>query len=58
MKKCPEKPELLAGAPLGMYHCPECGCMVLAGLPHDGFHTESCWLKIRNSDGTPARFEP
>ena len=31
---CAEKPEKLAGAPIGMYHCPDCGAMVLAGLPH------------------------
>ena len=31
---CSEKPELLAGQPLGMYHCPDCGTMVLAGIPH------------------------
>ncbi len=31
---CKEKPEELAGAPLGMYHCPDCGAMVLAGVPH------------------------
>jgi hypothetical protein len=31
---CAEKPERLAGAPLGQYHCPDCGAMVLAGLPH------------------------
>ncbi len=31
---CEEKPELLIGQPLGMYHCPDCGAMVLAGLPH------------------------
>ena len=31
---CDEKPEVLAGAPLGMYHCPDCGAMVLAGIPH------------------------
>jgi len=23
-----------SGAPLGMYHCPYCGDMVVAGLPH------------------------
>lgn len=33
-KPCPEQPLLLAGLPLGMYHCPVCGVMVLAGLPH------------------------
>lgn len=31
---CAEKPEALAGQPLGMYHCPDCGAMVIAGLPH------------------------
>lgn len=31
---CNEKPELLVGVPLGMYHCPDCGAMVLAGIPH------------------------
>jgi 8-oxo-dGTP pyrophosphatase MutT (NUDIX family) len=32
--RCAEKPELLLGAPIGMYHCPDCGEMVLAGVPH------------------------
>lgn len=31
---CAEKPELLKGEPLGMYHCPDCGAMLLAGIPH------------------------
>jgi hypothetical protein len=31
---CFEKPERLAGSPIGMYHCPDCGAMVLAGVPH------------------------
>ncbi len=31
---CEEKPELLIGLPIGQYHCPDCGAMVLAGLPH------------------------
>jgi len=31
---CPEKPEKLLGLPIGMYHCPYCGMMVIAGLPH------------------------
>ncbi len=31
---CAEEPELLAGAPIGMYHCPDCGAMVVAGFPH------------------------
>ena len=31
---CSEKPELLKGAPIGQYHCPGCGAMVLAGVKH------------------------
>lgn len=31
---CAEKPELLLGAPIGQYHCPGCGAMVMAGIPH------------------------
>jgi hypothetical protein len=31
---CPGRPELLAGAPIGMYHCEGCGDMVMAGEPH------------------------
>ena len=34
MVACPEDPELLLGAPIGQYHCPECGCMQIAGLKH------------------------
>ena len=31
---CQEKPEERLGEPLGMYHCPDCGAMLLAGIPH------------------------
>ncbi len=31
---CQEKPELLKGAPIGMYHCPDCGAMIMAGIKH------------------------
>ena len=31
---CEEKPEELAGAPIGQYHCPDCGAMVMAGMRH------------------------
>jgi len=34
---CQEKPELLLGQPIGMYHCPDCGTMLLAGFPHPYF---------------------
>lgn len=32
--ECGEHPELLSGAPIGMYHCPVCMHMVVAGVPH------------------------
>lgn len=31
---CAEKPEKLAGQPIGQYHCPDCGAMVVAGVEH------------------------
>ena len=31
---CQERPELLVSQPLGMYHCPDCGAMILAGVKH------------------------
>jgi hypothetical protein len=31
---CAYDPRPLLGQPIGMFHCPECGEMVLAGLPH------------------------
>lgn len=30
----PWEPQQLGKVPLGMYHCPHCGAMVLAGRPH------------------------
>lgn len=33
-RPCGEQPLLLAGKPLGQYHCPRCGMMLLAGWPH------------------------
>lgn len=30
----PWDPQQLDGAPLGQYHCPYCGAMVVAGSPH------------------------
>jgi hypothetical protein len=30
---CPHDPQETQG-PIGMYHCPECGVMVLAGMGH------------------------
>ena len=36
---CKEKPELLVDVPIGMYHCPNCGTMILAGMKHP----KLCW---------------
>ena len=41
---CPEDPEQLVGAPIGMYHCPWCGCMQIAGFPH--IHEVECYLGL------------
>lgn len=32
--KCGDKPEEKAGLPMGMYHCPDCGAMLLSGMKH------------------------
>jgi hypothetical protein len=37
------------GQPIGMFHCPECGEMVVAGLPHPGELEDSGWEEV--SDG-------
>lgn len=34
MNGCPYDPRELKGLPIGMLHCPECGCMVIAGQTH------------------------
>jgi hypothetical protein len=41
--KCPEDPTRLLGYPIGMYHCPDCGCMQVAGLEH--ICEEGCLLE-------------
>lgn len=32
--QCPYEPQHLLGVPIGMFHCPLCGEMVVAGFPH------------------------
>ncbi len=39
-KKCEFDPTKFKNMPLGMFHCPECGEMVLAGLPHPDYQEE------------------
>lgn len=31
---CPEDPRLMVGEAIGMYHCPYCAMMLLAGSAH------------------------
>lgn len=33
----PWDPQQRVNEPMGMYHCPYCGCMVMAGLPHTDY---------------------
>ena len=44
---CSYDPEPLIGVPLGMHHCPNCGTMVVAGIPHGPVDVEAwCGTKI------------
>ena len=31
---CSEKPEAMLCQPIGMYHCPDCGAVLVAGMAH------------------------
>jgi len=42
---CPERPELRGDQQLGLYPCPFCSCMVLAGEPHSP-HDQGCALGL------------
>lgn len=47
---CTHNPEAYAGAPIGMYHCPGCGVMVLAGAAHPQVCSR-CAAQIRHDLG-------
>lgn len=34
---CSYDPKEMAGEPIGMFHCPECGEMVVAGMDHPDY---------------------
>jgi hypothetical protein len=36
----PWEPQQLLGVPMGQYHCPYCGAMCVAGLPHPDYGPE------------------
>jgi hypothetical protein len=37
----PWEPQQLVGAPLGQYHCPYCGAMVIAGMEHIDYRDDA-----------------
>lgn len=53
---CTYDPEILKGEPIGMFHCPECGEMVVAGMEHPDYDDPSldcmdCWeLREKKDD--------
>lgn len=38
------------GAPIGMFHCPLCGEMVLAGMPHPDYNAWDLIDSERNNE--------
>lgn len=51
MAKCDFDPTPLIGEPIGMFHCPSCGEMVIAGMPHPDYDL----LDDEGLDGTDIR---
>jgi hypothetical protein len=49
---CDEHPETLKGHPIGQYHCPDCGAMVLAGWPHPKL-CQKCYDRTHPGFDTP-----
>ena len=46
---CSFKPETYANLPIGMFHCPECGEMVIAGMSHPGIMEDSDWEEFQKA---------
>ncbi len=46
---CSYDPRPLAGQPIGMFHCPLCGEMVIAGMEHPDW--ENMEWPVEPSDG-------
>ena len=44
---CSHEPMIYVGKAIGMYHCPECCEMVMAGVPHPDYGeiTETPWFQ-------------
>lgn len=43
---CDYDPTKLAGLSMGMLHCPQCGCMILAGVSHPKCDPDFCGMSI------------
>ena len=53
--KCNYDPTELADAPIGQFHCPECGEMVIAGMPHPPSDEENAIIELRRQLKRAAR---
>jgi hypothetical protein len=57
-RRCSYDPKPLLGQPIGMFHCPECGCMVVAGLDHGACLPNLCpMLDARGNGDHPGAVE-
>lgn len=56
---CPEVPEAFLNSGLGMYHCPYCGMMVIAGMKHPTCIQLDTDLAeaMKNDDGSIPEFD-
>ena len=43
---CSYDPTELKGTPMGMLHCPQCGCMILAGVSHPKCDPDMCGMSV------------
>lgn len=46
MDLCDYDPKTLKGKPIGMLHCPKCGCMILAGTDHPKCDPDLCDMSV------------
>lgn len=44
--RCSYDPTLEKGQPIGMFHCPQCGEMVVAGFPHPDYTFDDPWNRM------------
>lgn len=48
---CDWDPTPLIGHPIGMLHCPKCGCMILAGVAHPRCDPDFCAMADQHGGG-------